>query len=114
MQKLWTAVGMAMIFASGFSAQPAHAAQAPAVDDDRRQRQIDDLEFQISGLKENMAYARGVIRQQRAAAAVSGFVDRNVMYRAGLMVSHDQEMIAQYYARYRSLGGRKALAQIHR
>lgn len=70
------------------------------------------MEKEISGLKGHIVYLRGLISQQRRAAAISGYVDKSVMYGAGMAITRDQEKIAQAYADYRRAGGKKALAKI--
>ena len=70
------------------------------------------MEREIAGLKGHIVYLRGLIAQQKRAAAISGYLDKSVMYGAGMGITRDQDKIAQAYAAYRRAGGKKALAAI--
>ncbi len=69
-------------------------------------------ERSIREMKARIASAQRMIDQEQEVGRVSGFVDKKKLYDYGQMIVFTRRGLASEYARYRRLGGRKALAAI--
>lgn len=69
-------------------------------------------EKSIRELKARIASAQRMIDDENEVGRVSGFVNKQKLYSYGQMIVFTRRGLASEYARYRRLGGRKALAAI--
>lgn len=69
-------------------------------------------EQSIRELKSRLASAQRMIDDENEVGRVSGFVDKQKLYNYGQMIVFTRRGLTSEYARYRRLGGRKALTAI--
>lgn len=69
-------------------------------------------EQSIRSLKARIASAQRMIDEENEVGRVSGFVNKQKLYSYGQMIVFTRRGLASEYAKYRRLGGRKALSAI--
>lgn len=69
-------------------------------------------EQSIRSLKARIASAQRMINEENEVGRVSGFVNKQKLYSYGQMIVFTRRGLASEYAKYRRLGGRKALSAI--
>lgn len=70
------------------------------------------IEQSIRSLKARIASAQRMINEENEVGRVSGFVNKQKLYSYGQMIVFTRRGLASEYAKYRRLGGRKALSAI--